>query len=150
VFTLSANEFSGIFTYSSHRVPEFLSLRRNWIPPPPPPTSECVSLPRTGPNGVLYGLNSRNLHKCLPCAYSKQAFNCRRFRWKGIFVTEVFRVSSHVAFFVWLISKYKDDISSEIFYWVHHTLWGCVQRALYVLFLIISSVCTLFHTVDAV
>jgi hypothetical protein len=33
-----------------HRVPEFLSLRRNWVPPPPPPASGCVS-PCLDPGG---------------------------------------------------------------------------------------------------
>jgi hypothetical protein len=35
--------------YRDYRVPEFLSLRRNWVPPTPSTASECVSL--LGPRG---------------------------------------------------------------------------------------------------
>ncbi len=45
--------------YSIHRVPECLSLRRNWVPPPPPPQAS-VSLP-LDPKG---GSNTRLRVRC--------------------------------------------------------------------------------------
>jgi hypothetical protein len=49
----------------SHRVPEILSLRRNWVPPPPSTASECVSPPLGS-----WGLGKNTRLQCRAFGYS--------------------------------------------------------------------------------